>query len=96
MDDDHLKKTEETNHVFDFTGLQYNTSIHIFISYNLQGAEIAEWPSREHNRILCVYNPRLFQNARQWKFSSRMSDWHFQFETAENVRLTAQQERAHW
>ena len=39
---------------------------------------------------------RLFQNARQWKFSSRMSDWHFQFETAENVRLTAQQERAHW
>ena len=36
-----------------------------------------------------------FQNARQRKFSSRMSDWHFQFETTENVRLTAQQERAH-
>ena len=29
---------------------------------------------------------RLFQNARQLKFSSRISDWHFQFETAENVR----------
>ena len=40
--------------------------------------------------------PRLFQNARQWKLSSRMSDWHFQFETAENLRLMAQQERAHW
>ena len=39
---------------------------------------------------------RLFQNARQCKFSSRMSDWHFQFETAENVRLTTRQERAHW
>ena len=47
-------------------------------------------------RMIYVAKTRLFQNARQWKFSSRMSDWHFQFETAENVRLTAQQERAHW
>ena len=39
MDNDHLK--QRRNHICDLTGLQYDTSMHIFISYNLQVAEIA-------------------------------------------------------
>ena len=42
MDNDHLKQKKEINRICDLTGLQYNISMHIFISYKLQVAEMAE------------------------------------------------------